>query len=78
MSLLFSTVSRGSEILVSHSLGRRDFTSQITTVLSKIPPNDSKLTYVWENMLIHYVSSVRKIHFHVKGADIDGTVVTAI
>ena len=26
------------------------------TILSKIPPNNSKLTYVWENYLFHYVS----------------------
>lgn len=27
------------------------------TILSKIPPNDSKLTYAAENLLIHYVKS---------------------
>lgn len=26
------------------------------TILSRIPPNNSKLTYVWENYLFHYVS----------------------
>ena len=26
------------------------------TILSKIPPNNSKLTYVWEQYLFHYVS----------------------
>ena len=26
------------------------------TILSKIPPNNSKLTYVWEQFHFHYVS----------------------
>lgn len=26
------------------------------TILSKIPPNNSKLTYVWEQYLFHYIS----------------------
>ena len=30
--------------------------SAVQTILSKIPPNDSKLTYVWEQYLFHYVS----------------------
>ena len=25
-------------------------------ILSKIPPNNSKLTYVWEQYLFHYIS----------------------
>ncbi|ELU36437.1 Synaptobrevin domain-containing protein [Rhizoctonia solani AG-1 IA] len=28
----------------------------VATILSKIPPNNSKLTYVWEQYLFHYVS----------------------
>jgi vesicle-associated membrane protein 7 len=30
--------------------------SATQTVLSKIPPNNSKLTYVWEQYFFHYVS----------------------
>ncbi|KAH7097283.1 vesicle-associated membrane protein [Auriculariales sp. MPI-PUGE-AT-0066] len=56
MSLIISTVSRGADILASHTTGRRDFSNAVTTILGKIPPNDSKLTYVWEQYLIHYVS----------------------
>ena len=26
------------------------------TILSKIPPNNSKLTYVWEQYFFHYIS----------------------
>lgn len=28
----------------------------VQTILSRIPPNNSKLTYVWEEYLFHYVS----------------------
>ncbi|EJD45466.1 vesicle-associated membrane protein [Auricularia subglabra TFB-10046 SS5] len=56
MSLIIATVSRGSTILAEHSTGRRDFSQAVHTILSKIPPNDSKLTYVWEAFLFHYVS----------------------
>ncbi|KAI9639499.1 synaptobrevin-domain-containing protein [Dioszegia hungarica] len=31
-------------------------------ILGKIPPNDSKLTYVWQDRLIHYVSSAGVIY----------------
>ncbi|KAH0828717.1 VAMP synaptobrevin-like protein [Lanmaoa asiatica] len=30
--------------------------SATQTILSKIPPNDSKLTYVWDQYLFHYIS----------------------
>lgn len=32
------------------------FSIATQTILSRIPPNNSKLTYVWENYLFHYVS----------------------
>ena len=32
----------------------RDAATQ--TILSKIPPNNSKLTYVWEQYFFHYIS----------------------
>ena len=28
----------------------------VQTILSRIPPNNSKLTYVWEEYFFHYVS----------------------
>ncbi|KAF8306055.1 vesicle-associated membrane protein [Clavulina sp. PMI_390] len=55
-SLIHALVSRGSTILAEHSSGKRDFSQAVQTILSKIPPNNSKLTYVWEQYLFHYVS----------------------
>jgi len=56
MSLIHALVARGSTILAEHQAGKRDFSQATQTILSKIPPNDSKLTYVWEQFLFHYIS----------------------
>ncbi|KAI0946449.1 hypothetical protein AcW1_009910 [Taiwanofungus camphoratus] len=56
MSLIHALVARGSTILAEHQSGQRDFSQATQTILSKIPPNNSKLTYVWEQYLFHYVS----------------------
>ncbi|KAJ3573501.1 hypothetical protein NP233_g2393 [Leucocoprinus birnbaumii] len=57
MSLIHALVARGQTILAEHQqAGKRDFSQATQTILSKIPPNDSKLTYVWEQYLFHYVS----------------------
>ncbi|KAK1229437.1 hypothetical protein PQX77_007485 [Marasmius sp. AFHP31] len=56
MSLIHALVARGSTILAEHKAGSRDFSQATQTILSKIPPNNSKLTYVWEQYLFHYVS----------------------
>jgi hypothetical protein len=60
---LLNTKLRGSEtfrmvhcFLPYHAL--LDIVAYIATqtILSKIPPNNSKLTYVWEQYLFHYIS----------------------
>ncbi|TDL20302.1 vesicle-associated membrane protein [Rickenella mellea] len=56
MSLIHALVARGSVILAEHQAGKRDFSQATQTILAKIPPNNSKLTYVWEQFLFHYVS----------------------
>ncbi|KAF5370067.1 hypothetical protein D9758_001388 [Tetrapyrgos nigripes] len=56
MSLIHALVARGPNILAEHKSGSRDFSNATQTILSKIPPNNSKLTYVWEQYLFHYVS----------------------
>ncbi|KAK0216868.1 VAMP/synaptobrevin-like protein [Armillaria fumosa] len=56
MSLIHALVAQGSTILAEHKAGKRDFSQATQTILSKIPPNNSKLTYVWEQYLFHYVS----------------------
>ncbi|KAI0826630.1 VAMP/synaptobrevin-like protein [Trametes gibbosa] len=56
MSLIHALVAKGSTILAEHQAGQRDFSQATQTILSKIPPNNSKLTYVWEQYLFHYIS----------------------
>nr|GAT50778.1 predicted protein [Mycena chlorophos] len=56
MSLIHGLVARGSTILAEHQAGKRNFSQATEKILSKIPPNDSKLTYVWEEFLFHYIS----------------------
>ncbi|KAF8573351.1 vesicle-associated membrane protein [Ramaria rubella] len=56
MSLIHALVARGSTILAEASTDQHDFSQAVQTILSKIPPNNSKLTYVWEQYLFHYVS----------------------
>lgn len=57
MSLIHALVAKGQTILAEHQqAGKRDFSQATQTILSKIPPNDSKLTYVWEQYFFHYVS----------------------
>ncbi|KAF7369185.1 VAMP/synaptobrevin-like protein [Mycena venus] len=56
MSLIHALVARGSTILAEHQAGKRNFSQATEKILSKIPPNDSKLTYVWEEFLFHYIS----------------------
>ncbi|RSH79835.1 uncharacterized protein EHS24_009495 [Apiotrichum porosum] len=58
MSLLHALVARGSTVLAENSVGDTLLKPAAKiTILSKIPPNNSKLTYVWQDRLIHYVSS---------------------
>ncbi|KAF8655000.1 hypothetical protein AX16_003304 [Volvariella volvacea WC 439] len=56
MSLIHALVARSQVILAEHQLGKRDFSQAVQTILSKIPPNNSKLTYAWEQYHFHYVS----------------------
>ncbi|EPQ51322.1 VAMP/synaptobrevin-like protein [Gloeophyllum trabeum ATCC 11539] len=56
MSLIHALVGHGSTILAEHKADGRDFSQATQTILSKIPPNDSKLTYVWEQYFFHYIS----------------------
>ncbi|KAG9095000.1 hypothetical protein FS749_011337, partial [Ceratobasidium sp. UAMH 11750] len=55
-SLIHALVARSNVILAENRTGKRDFSTAVSTILSKIPPNNSKLTYVWEQYLFHYVS----------------------
>ncbi|KAJ9082823.1 hypothetical protein DSO57_1000808 [Entomophthora muscae] len=48
--------ARGSTILAEHATSTGNFTTVTQNILEKIPPGDSKLTYVYDRYLFHYVS----------------------
>ncbi|KDE04271.1 vesicle-associated membrane protein 7 [Microbotryum lychnidis-dioicae p1A1 Lamole] len=57
MSLLHALIARDTVVLVEHDHAPHtpnNYAQATQTILSKIPPNDSKLTYAAENLLIHY------------------------
>ncbi|GAA5866758.1 hypothetical protein JCM1840_004255 [Sporobolomyces johnsonii] len=54
MSLLHALVARDTVVLAEHDVRAGQYSSVTQTLLSKIPPNDSKLTYAADQILIHY------------------------
>jgi len=55
MSLIYGLVARGSVILAEHTNSSGNFTQVTQAILEKIPPNNSKLTYVYDRYLFHYI-----------------------
>ncbi|KAI9465816.1 vesicle-associated membrane protein, partial [Lactarius psammicola] len=51
----FGAMMNGCRIRLQYNLTRCSMIAT-QTILSKIPPNNSKLTYVWEQYLFHYIS----------------------
>lgn len=58
MSLLYACVARGTTILAEHSASNSNASSVAALVLPKLDPQKpQKLTYVYEEYLIHYIIS---------------------
>jgi vesicle-associated membrane protein 7 len=55
MSIIYGLVARGSVILAEHTSSSGNFTQVTQAILEKIPPNNSKLTYVYDRYLFHYI-----------------------
>ncbi|CAO1631214.1 unnamed protein product [Jaminaea pallidilutea] len=57
MPIPLSLVATGSDILVeSHDDDAERFLTAASTILTRIPPNSSRLSYAFEDWLFHYVS----------------------
>ncbi|KAJ2610442.1 hypothetical protein H4S08_003608 [Coemansia sp. RSA 1365] len=54
--IIYALVARGSVTLAEHSSTTGNFQQVTQAILEKIPPNDSKLTYVYDRYLFHYIS----------------------
>ncbi|KAG0225001.1 hypothetical protein BGW41_004842 [Actinomortierella wolfii] len=55
MSIIYALVARGSIILAEYTNSSGNFTTVTEAILEKIPPNNSKLTYVYDRYLFHYI-----------------------
>lgn len=57
MPLIYSLVSRGTDVLcestTTHMTG--NFSTVTRVLLKKIPPNDAKLSYVYDKYIFHYM-----------------------
>ncbi|KAJ2078541.1 hypothetical protein H4R24_004400 [Coemansia sp. RSA 988] len=54
--IIYALVARGPVALAEHSSTTGSFQQVTQAILEKIPPNDSKLTYVYDRYLFHYIS----------------------
>ncbi|KAI8072068.1 hypothetical protein BDF21DRAFT_424822 [Thamnidium elegans] len=52
MSLIYGLVARGPTILAEHTNSSGNFATVTQAILEKIPPNNSKLTYVYDRYVI--------------------------
>ncbi|KAJ2785090.1 hypothetical protein GGI15_002030 [Coemansia interrupta] len=54
--IIYALVSRGPVILTEHSNTSINLHQVTQAILERIPPSDSKLTYVYDRFLFHYIS----------------------
>jgi len=55
--IIYSVISRGTVVLAEYSNSSGNFPAITQHILEKIPEGNSKLTYVYDNYLFHYISS---------------------
>ncbi|XP_030035945.2 vesicle-associated membrane protein 7 isoform X1 [Manduca sexta] len=63
MPILFSVVARGTVVLAKYATCHGNFTEVTEQILSKIPPQDDKLTYSHGNYLFHYIAENKLVFF---------------
>lgn len=68
--IVLALVAKGSHILAeTHDPSHHRFLPAAQTILSRIPPNSSKLSYAFEDWLFHYVSQDGMVYMAVADAD---------
>ncbi|KAK3818412.1 MAG: putative vesicle-associated membrane protein [Benniella sp.] len=55
MSIIYALIARRTVILAEFTNSSGNFTTVTEAILEKIPPNNSKLTYVYDRYLFHYI-----------------------
>ncbi|KAG0343861.1 Vesicle-associated membrane protein, partial [Podila humilis] len=55
MSIIYALVARGTIILAEYTSSSGNFTTVTEAILEKIPDQNSKLSYVYDRYLFHYI-----------------------
>ncbi|KAI9314020.1 vesicle-associated membrane protein [Zopfochytrium polystomum] len=55
MPIIYGLVARGAVVLSEHATTTGNFTTVTQHILEKIPTGDSRMTYVYDRYLFHYV-----------------------
>ncbi|KAJ3089311.1 Vesicle-associated membrane protein [Quaeritorhiza haematococci] len=55
MPIIYGLVARGPVILAEHATKTGNFTTITQHILEKIPEGDSKMSYVYDRFLFHYI-----------------------
>ncbi|KAF9399741.1 Vesicle-associated membrane protein [Podila epigama] len=55
MSIIYALIAKGTVILAEYTSSSGNFTTVTEAILEKIPANNSKLTYVYDRYLFHYI-----------------------
>eukprot|EP01111_Echinosteliopsis_oligospora_P005942 TRINITY_DN1973_c0_g1_i1.p1 TRINITY_DN1973_c0_g1~~TRINITY_DN1973_c0_g1_i1.p1 ORF type:complete len:269 (-),score=68.10 TRINITY_DN1973_c0_g1_i1:83-889(-) len=55
MPIIYSLVARGSCVLAEYTATSGNFTTVTRRILDKIPPQDSKMSYVYDRHIFHYI-----------------------
>lgn len=56
MTIIYALVARKSTVLAEYTSSTGNFTTVTQAILEKIPSHDSKMSYVYDRYLFHYIS----------------------
>lgn len=71
MPILYSVISRGTAILAKYASCAGNFVEVTEQILSKIPPENGKMTYSHGSYLFHYVAEDRIIYMCITDDDFE-------
>lgn len=55
MPLIYSLVARGKTVLAEYTCAQGNFPTVTRILLSKLPQQDGKMSYVYDNHTFHYI-----------------------
>ncbi|GMH55205.1 hypothetical protein TrVE_jg7770 [Triparma verrucosa] len=57
MPIVYALVARGKTVLAEFTNTSGNFPTVTRVLLSKIPPTDSRMSYIYDNFIFHYITS---------------------